>query len=230
MKNEAHMPNNERRKLRFPVGGSMGKLYLRDAENPREWNEYADARGEVSLPSDTEVRLCVSYKAVSDLSPLSALQADDVQVLEITSTSKFDDAQLKHIEGLGGLFGLALWETDTGDAAFRRLGHLSNLRWLDIGDTLITDEGLAFVRGLTRLKELTLLNTQIGNGGLLHLESLRALKHLDLMGTKVNDAGFDGLSRLRGLQYMRLLDTDISYPTYARLKRALPDCRINYQG
>ena len=222
------MSNNERRKISFPVGGSMGTLFLRDAEHPREWNEYADARGEVTLPSDTEVRLSVHHQATSDLSPLSALKADDLQVLGITSTNKFDEAQLKHLEGLRGLFGLALWETDTGDAAFRRLGHLSNLRWLDIGDTLITDEGLAFVRGLTRLKELTLLNTQIGNGGLHHLELLSSLKHLDLMGTKINDEGFDGLSRLRGLQYLRILDTDISYPTYARLKRALPDCRINY--
>lgn len=208
----------------------MGKLFLRDVENPGEWNEYSDARGAVSLPADTEVRLCVSHAAMSDLSPLAALKVDDLQVLEITSTSKFDDAQLKHIEGLRGLFGLALWETDTGDAAFQRLGLLSNLRWLDIGDTLITDEGLAFVRGLSRLKELSLLNTQVGNNGLLHLEGMSSLRHLDLMGTKVNDAGFDRLSRLRSLQYMRLLETDISYPTYDKLKRALPDCRINYHG
>lgn len=206
----------------------MGKLYLRDAERPGEWNEYADARGEVGLPSDGEVQLRVSYEAMSDLSPLSALKADDIQVLAITCVSKFDDAQLKHIEGLTGLFGLALWETDTGDAAFRRLGGLSNLRWLDIGDTRITDEGLAFVRGLTRLKELSLLNTQIGNEGLRHLEGLRNLKHLDLMRTKVNDEGFDGLSRLRGLEYLRILETDISHPTYVSLKRALPDCRIKY--
>ena len=222
------MLNTERRKIRFPADGSIGKLYLRDAENPREWNEYADARGEVSLPSDAEVRLSVSHKAVSDLSPLSALKADDLQVLEITSASNFDDTQLKHVEGLRSLFGLALWETDTGDAAFRRLGLLSNLRWLDIGDTLITDQGLAFVRGLARLEELTLLNTRIGNDGLPHLEGLKNLRRLDLMGTRVNDEGFDRLSRLRGLRYMRLLDTDISYPTYARLEGALPGCRINY--
>jgi Leucine-rich repeat (LRR) protein len=221
--------NIQRRQIRFPVDGSMGKLYLRDVENPVEWHEYADARGAVSLPSDIEVRLCVSYEAMSDLSPLSALKADDLQVLEITCTSKFDDAQLRHIEHLRGLFGLALWETDTGDAAFQRLGLLSNLRWLDIGDTQITDAGLKFVRRLARLEELTLLNTRIGNDGLLHLESLRNLRRLDLMGTQVNDAGFDRLSRLRGLEYLRLLDTDISYPTYAELKRGLPDCRIRYR-
>jgi hypothetical protein len=206
----------------------MGTLYLRDVENPREWNEYADACGEVILPSDQEVRLCVGYEAMSNLSPLSALKADDLQVLVITSSSKFDDAQLKHIEGLTGLLGLALWETDTSDVAFRRLDRMSNLRWLDIGDTHITDEGLAFVRGLVRLEELTLLNTRISNGSLHYLESLGHLKRLDLMGTKVNDDGFERLRRLRGLEYLRILDTGISYPTYARLKRALPNCQIKY--
>lgn len=222
------MLKTEGRKIRFPANRSLGKLYLRDAENPREWNEYSDARGEVSLPSDAEVELRVSYEAMSDLSPLSGLKGDDLQALAITCTNRFDDAQLKHVEGLTGLRGLALWETDTGDAAFQRLGLLSNLRWLDIGDTLITDEGLAFVRGLSHLEELDLLNTQVGNEGLLHLEGLKHLRHLDLMSTRVNDEGFDNLSRLKSLKYVRLLETDISYLTYVRLKRALPDCRINY--
>ena len=222
------MPNTESRIIKFLTDRSMGMISLRDIENPREWNEYDEARGEVVVPLNRDVRLCVSYEAMSDLTPLSALKADDLQVLEITCTRKFEDAQLKHINGLTSLLGLALWETAIRDAAFMYLSRMSNLRWLDIGDTQITDQGLAFIRGMPSLEELTLLNTRISNEGLHHLEGLNKLKRLDLMGTKVDDAGFDILAELTGLESLRIMDTAISYPVYAKLKRALPNCQIKY--
>jgi Leucine-rich repeat (LRR) protein len=203
-------------------------ISLRDVENPREWKEYAEARGCLNVPSDRDVWLSVSYEAMSDLTPLSALAPADLQVLSITCTQGFKDAQLRHIENLTGLAGLALWETETGDAAFSRLSGLSNLRWLDIGDTQITDEGLAFIQGMSDLEELTLLNMHISNAGLRHLEGLRKLKRLDLMGTKVDDAGVEILGGLVGLESLRIIDTGISYPAFAKLKRALPKCQIVY--
>ncbi|HEV2912895.1 MAG TPA: hypothetical protein VGX92_06230 [Pyrinomonadaceae bacterium] len=203
-------------------------ISLRNVENPGEWNEYAEARGELVVPSERDVWLSVSYEAMPNLTPLSALAAFDLQVLSITCTRSFNDAQLRHIENLTGLVGLALWETETGDAAFTRLSGLSNLRWLDIGDTQITDEGLAFIHGITGLEELTLLNTNISNAGLRHLEELKKLKRLDLMGTKVDDAGFRILEGLNSLEFLRIIDTGISYPVFAKLKRALPNCQIKY--
>jgi Leucine-rich repeat (LRR) protein len=203
-------------------------ISLRDVEHPGEWNEYAEARGKLLVPPDRDVWLSVSYDAMANLTPLSALAPSDLQVLSITCNRRFDDAQLRHIENLTGLAGLALWETGTGDAAFSSLSGLSNLRWLDIGDTQIKDEGLAFIHGMSGLEELTLLNTQISSAGLRHLEGLRKLKRLDLMGTKVDDAGFEILGGLNSLKSLRIIDTEISYPVFARLKRALPDCQIKY--
>lgn len=223
------MLNPESRIIEFPADRSIGMISLRDVENPREWDEYAEGRGEVSIPSNRDARLCVGYEAVSDLSPLSTLMADDLQVLEITSTRKLEDTGLRHIQGLTGLTGLALWETDIGDAAFTYLSRMSNLRWLDIGDTQITDEGLAFIRGMPCLEELTLLNTRIGNAGLQHLEGLSKLKRLDLMRTKVGDAGCELLRKLPGLESLRIVETAISYPVYAELKSALPGCEIEYR-
>ena len=222
------MMNAKSRIIKFPTDSSLGMISLRDVENPREWNEYAEARGELVVPLDRDVWLSVSYEAMSNLTPLSALAATDLQVLSITCTRKFDDAQLRHIENLTGLVGLALWETETGDAAFSHLSGLSNLRWLDIGDTQITDEGLTFIQEMSDLEELTLLNTNISNAGLHHLERLKKLKRLDLMGTKVDDAGFEILGRLDSLVSLRIIDTGISYPVFAKLKRALPNCQIKY--
>lgn len=222
------MLNTESRIIKFPTDRSLGMISLHDIENPREWNEYAEARGEIVVPSDRDVWLSVSHEAMPNLIPLSALAPTDLQVLSITCTRRFDDAQLRHIENLTGLVGLALWETETGDAAFSRLSGLSNLRWLDIGDTQITDEGLAFIQGMSDLEELILLNTHIGDAGLRHLVRLKKLKRLDLMGTKVDDAGFEILGGLNSLESLRIIDTGISYPVFAKLKRVLPHCQIKY--
>lgn len=222
------MLNTESRIIKFPADRSLGMISLRSLENPREWNEYTEASGEIVVASDRDVWLSVSYEAISDLKPLSALKATDLQVLSITCIGGFDDAQLRHIENLTGLIGLALWETETGDAAFSRLSRLSNLHWIDIGDTQITDEGLAFIEGMSDLEELALLNTHISNAGLRHLEKLKKLKRLDLMGTKVDDAGFEILGGLDSMESLRIIDTGISYPVFAKLKKALPNCQIKY--
>lgn len=203
-------------------------ISLRGVENPRDWAEYADARGEVAVPPDRDVWLSVGHEALSNLTPLSKLAATDLQVLSITCARRFEDAQLRHIEHLTGLIGLALWETETGDAAFARLSGLSNLCWLDIGDTQITDDSLAFIQGMSDLEELILLNNNISNAGLCHLEKLKKLKRLDLMSTKVDDASFETLGGLSSLESLRIIDTGISYPVFAKLKKVLPHCRIKY--
>jgi hypothetical protein len=143
------MPNAESRIIKFPLDRSLGMTSLRDVENHGEWHKYAEARGELAVPSSRDVWLSVSYEAMSDLAPLSSLCAADLQVLSITCTREFDDRELRHIENLTGLMGLALWETETRDAAFSLLSGLANLHWLDIGDTQITDEGLAFTVGMS---------------------------------------------------------------------------------
>jgi hypothetical protein len=215
------------RSIKFPDDRSMGTLYLRSLENDGGWNEYAEAQGEVVIPSGMDVSLWVSNKAASDLTPLSILAADDLQGLGIFCL-KLDESQLQHIRHLTGLLELALWETDIRDIAFSYLSRLINLRRLDIGDTQVTDEGLAFVWGLSMLEELHLPDTQIGNQGLRYIENLGKLKRLNLVGTRVNDEGFDSLKKLTNLKLLSIIDTDISYPVFARLKRELPDCQIKY--
>jgi Leucine-rich repeat (LRR) protein len=81
---------------------------------------------------------------------------------------------------------------------------------------------------MSYLEELSLLNTSIGNAGLHHLGALKNLKRLDLMGTKVDDGSLEILGELNSLESLRIIDTGISYPVFAKLKRALPNCLIKY--
>jgi hypothetical protein len=223
------MPDTESRIIKFTVSRSLGIISLRGVDNPKEWIEFADARGEIVIPSNRDVDLRVSNEAMSDLSLLSSLEADDLQELSIICSRRiFKDTQLRHIENLTGLKGLALFETETGDVAFSRLSGLNNLRWLDIGDTQITDEGLAFIQGMSELAELALLNTRVSSACLHLFKKLRKLKRLDLMGTKVDDSGFEILAALKSLEDLRIVNTDISFPVFARLQIALPNCQISY--
>src|SRR5689334_14852700 len=102
------------RSIKFPSDRSMGELYLFSPGVKLDLDEYIEARGEVNVPLEGNVKLIVSDAAATDLTPLSNLAADDLQVISIFCL-RLDEAQLQHIRHLTGLLGLALWETDIGD-------------------------------------------------------------------------------------------------------------------
>jgi Leucine Rich repeat len=214
--------------IHFPITRSLGKVYLPSGGPPDDWVEFAEAQGDVVVPSNLDVRLEVSKEGALDLSPLSKIEPDDIQVLELSSIN-VGDFEIRHLQHLSGLRGLALWETDIGDVALSYVSRLIALRWLDIGDTKITNNGLVYLHSLASLRQLTLLNTQIGDEGLAHLLKLRELEYLDLMGTKVGDAGVSTLGRLKTLKSLRIYDTNISEAGYLEIKKAIPECQVKYR-
>jgi hypothetical protein len=214
--------------MKFPDEHSIGELSLRTLGTREEWIEFAEAKGEIIIPTSKEILLEVSSTAVFDPTIFSNLEPDSLSVFEWVSTSKVTDDAIKHIQHLRGLSGLALWETGIGDEALWYLRQLSNLRWLDIGDTNITDNGLAYLCELDSLDELTLLNGRITDNGLAHLLRLPKLGGLDLMQTLVTDEGAEFLARLTSLRNLRIFKTKISEAGYKELKRELPDCQIRF--
>jgi hypothetical protein len=74
---------------------------------------------------------------------------------------------------------------------------------VELGNTQVTDAGLAHLEGVTELQLLYLGNTQITDAGLVHLEGLTELRSLGLTYTQVTGAGL------------------------AKLRKAMPNCRID---
>lgn len=214
--------------LSFPSDFSIGVLFVRPVGTREPWSLFADATGDIVIPSTKEARLEVSPTISFEPTIFSSLPSDAISEFEWVSTSKVSDAAIAQIQHLNGLKGLALWETNIGDEALWRVTHLSNLRWLDVGDTRITDDGLAHLRELSFLNYLTLLNDRITDEGAMHLQDLTNLEGLDLMNTSLTDEGADSLSRMRHLKNLRIFNTNITEPGYRNLKSALPDCRIRY--
>lgn len=73
--------SKQARIIRFPPNRSMGTLHLWGKDNlrPIKKGPGVEARGAIAVPLGKEVELRVSDDAASDLSPLSDLQADDLQ-------------------------------------------------------------------------------------------------------------------------------------------------------
>ena len=217
----------ETRVVKFHSTHSLGRLYLREHNRPCDWVEYLDAQGEVPIPPGMNLELWVTNDGLTDLTPLTRLEPDDLYASNFACTRVKDD-DLRFVRSLIRLRGLALWETDIGDLGLAHLSGMVSIGWLDIGDTQVTDEGLAYLRSLESLQELSLLNDGVGDNGMLHLAGLGSLQCLDLMNTRVSDASIRLLSSLTELRSLRVYQTQISETGYVELSRALPGCQIWY--
>jgi hypothetical protein len=122
---------------------SMGLLWVRDcdADSYTFWESWGDAQGIATVPAGKELRLNVTPQASTDLSPLAALQPDDLQYLQLSST-RVNNAGLAHLRRLTGLRVLWLYDTQVSDAGLVHLQGLSGLRVLNLRSTLVTRAGV----------------------------------------------------------------------------------------
>src|SRR5262245_789507 len=95
----------EQRVLKFPADRVMGVIFWRKGpptENDRlwifgdEWRKVSEARGEVRLPGDGQVRLDINKAASADLSGLDEVDPEEIEALNCHSTD-VTDAGLEHI-------------------------------------------------------------------------------------------------------------------------------------
>ena len=73
---------------------------------------------------------------------------------------------------------------------------------------------------------MSLSGTAVGDAGLVHLAKLPRLNVLNLSKTRISDAGLPALEELKTLRLLRLDGTRVTAEGVARLRRALPDCKI----
>jgi hypothetical protein len=177
------------RLLHFPADRSLGVLYIRDVNSKgrswEDWNKFAEAVGDVTIPTGSQLRLDISKAAVNDLSPLTALHPDAVHTL-------------------------MLWQTQAEDDAFRHVANLTGLQELTAEGTRITDQGVRYLLPLRSLKRLYLGSTTVGDAGLAHVSKLPALESLSLWQTQITDRALAHVSHIKSLKSLGLGDTDIS--------------------
>ncbi len=144
--------------------------------------------------------------------------------------AKVTDAGLAHLAGCTTITSL-----EWGGAAITGSGlvHLANCRDLvmvQFFSTPLTDEGLAHLKGATKMTHMNLSVTKLTDAALEHLAGMTELVHLNLTGTAVTDAGLERLTGLAKLNVLYLEGTKVTAAGVAKLAKALPKCKITWDG
>uniref|UniRef100_Q026S1 Leucine Rich repeats (2 copies) n=1 Tax=Solibacter usitatus (strain Ellin6076) TaxID=234267 RepID=Q026S1_SOLUE len=136
----------------------------------------------------------------------------------------------------------------TGDACARSLARFPTLRQVEMHMTGLTDDGLAAmaalplevlwlgpritdrgmetIGGFANLRHLDICTHLITDEGVRALAGLQQLQVLWLTRSRVSDASIEVLSQFTGLRELNVNYTEITAQGLARLKLALPECRL----
>lgn len=91
------------------------------------------------------------------------------------------------LENIPATVVLQMANPDVTDTTLAYLKDMSNLRELDLNDTLVSDAGLKRLAELPKLQQLRLRNTRITDEGFrASIAPLESLRKLDVTGTKVS--------------------------------------------
>src|SRR5439155_12874095 len=134
------------RHLVFPKNRSIGILTIKDGRE--NYQLVGEAKGRVSVPVNSWIKLMVSREAACDLSPLTALCENSLQEVGLDSTPVTDE-QLTNIRGLRRLLALGLSSTRIGNTGLAKLRILSDLKRLNLLGTPVDDLGIEKLTCLT---------------------------------------------------------------------------------
>ena len=220
-----------------------------------EWSEPNYAAAQAVLEANGTIDLILKgtgeKRHVSILAqlPIESIRITKVRLAGSRSTLKGVLAALAN-PGLDALVSLDLSNTPINDADVEGLKSLRALQELSLADTRITDGGLAHLREMTALQRLVLDGTAIRGSGLIHLQELpvlvelrigcpgltglflvelarlKKLERLSLAKSNFSDEGVQDLVPLTRLRELDLEGTQVSTAGIAKLKAALPQCRI----
>jgi len=139
----------------------------------------------------------------------------------------FDDTDMHYIESFPYLEKLQVGN-DVTDAGLEHLRSLTHLRGLSLGGAEITDAGLRHIGLLSELQELEFSChcRNVTDAGLVHLRGLSQLRSLKLNRAQVTDAGLASLAVLHRLRSLAIWGSDVTEDGIAKLKGALPGCKI----
>jgi hypothetical protein len=178
---------------------------------------------------------------------------DDFPYLKLLSLSEtpVTDKSMEYIRGLANLEVLYLDNTQITDAGLKSIHNLPHLRFMNLANTKVTGEGFQYLINVPRLEDLilndcpitddslsrltmlaqirrlSLSRTNITETGLWHLKNMQ-IKVLSLTGTKVSDRDLKCLEEFSELENVDLIGTKVTAEGVERLRRALPNCQIDW--
>jgi hypothetical protein len=133
----------------------------------------------------------------------------DLEVLDLTRSTKVSNAGVAHLAGLTRMKRLWLSTLDIDSGALPHLARLTDLELLHLDRTEIGDENFEVVADKAGLRELNLWSTQVTSAAVAHLAPLKRLETLELTETKIDPAALPVLGKLTSLRDLRLGETEL---------------------
>jgi hypothetical protein len=97
-----------------------------------------------------------------------------------------------------------------------------------LSNATFTNDGLASLRALGSLEELYLGGLPVSDDGMVHVGNLESLLRLQIDDIPITNESVRYFSRLTGLRYLRLKNTNLSKDGVSSIRRALPECVVNW--
>jgi hypothetical protein len=193
----------------------------------------------VSIWGDQDATTELASRDLGTLVDLLKLRRLNLSNVSIT------DEGLEQIGRISSLEELHLWgNSESTPDGLRHLSSLGELRELSLQRLPIGDQGLASIRGLSKLKTLYIICPVEADGdtpsrkielppvtdvGLEQLRDLTQLEHLCLESECLSDDCIVHLVKFPQLKRLTLFNSQISQQGLARLKDALPKCKIRIE-
>ncbi|WP_442511737.1 hypothetical protein SH528x_003450 [Novipirellula sp. SH528] len=156
------------------------------------------------------------------LQPLSQLEELDASYTSITGDG------LTVLAGSGRLSYLNLVDIRLVDRDLVFLSQFESLTRLSLSNATFSNDGLASLRALRSLEKLYLGGLPVSDDGMVHLSNVDSLLQLQIDEIPITDESVRHFSRLSDLRYLRLKNTKISKAGVSTIRRALPECVVNW--
>lgn len=219
------------------TGTPAASRYLDNNGYGDEWQYIGEATGDVAVPVNVPLQLVINGTESKDLSGLSKLRPDDLDMLIIDYSLKPvrdpDMTIMPYLSGLTGLKTLHLFTTGITHNGLRHIKGFKSLRELRLGvkprfgdavladmselsslEVLIfagapADSSLSHLAKLTSLRELRIDVSNIKGSGLVNLEGLPSLQYLILKGKSFGDDGLAYITNLKSLRRLKLWGSEL---------------------
>lgn len=154
-----------------------------------------------------------------------ALVADfeNLQWLDLRST-KVTPAGLKHLAKLKQLKYLGLSSDVLTDEIVQTLAANEQLHLL--GSHAYPFQGLIYPNSPSEVRWLSVTNSPMTDVGLKSCREFKNITNLNLEGTQITDAAIEQISEFKKLKVAFLRDTGVTKEGVAKLRRALPKCKV----
>jgi serine/threonine protein kinase len=171
-------------------------------------------------------------EGITDVALASLKDCKKLMSLNLSNCPRVSDKGLAHLKDCKYLTYVNLHDntlvTDGGIANFKDCKEFVALDLSNVCN--IGDEGLAHFKECKDLRVLVVYGTQMSDAGLAHFKDCKKLEVADLARTRISDAGLAILAELKTLKDLHLQGTQVSAKGVENLAKALPECKIEWNG